>query len=207
MTPERQALAAAIQRHAALTQHLAAAREARLGIGSDYDAVDQAEEALAAARADEGRTRLGELLGKPTTSPSVAELQAKLDAANAALAATNRDRALVDQEIARLTEQLKFAELARHEAMRAVAIAEPQIARMVEDLHATRQHVLTLEAALTEASKLDLVADRFWHAQRLYRADPALAAQWREAIAALTTDASAPLPGDDNPPPERAEAA
>jgi hypothetical protein len=205
-TPERANLAAAIARYNQLAAHLADTRQ-RAQAGSDaalrqaYDARAAAEAALREAAGSAAEQALARALGG--AGPTVAELEAGLDAARKRFDAAHRDRELVADEIARLSRAVDGARDAVQAAVAAVLAASPGWAALLAELSSARQRVMVLENTIADLHKLPAVhLPQDWSTPAIrtrpehYLPDPALAALWRAVIAALTADASAVLPGD-----------
>jgi hypothetical protein len=207
-TPERANLAAAIARFDQLAAHLADTRQ-RATAGSDaslrqaYDARAAAEAALREAAGSAAEQALARALGG--AGPTVAELEAGLDEARKRFDAAHRDRELVADEIGRLSRAVDSARAAVQAAVTAVLAESPGWAALLAELSSARQRVMVLENTIADLHKLPAVhLPQDWSTPAIrtrpehYLPDPELAAMWRAAITALTADASAVLPGDDD---------
>jgi hypothetical protein len=203
---ERATLAAAIARHNQLSAHLDDIRQrtandkALLAALSDRDA---AEAALADAERDARAHALARAMGEPA-GPSVTLAQADLDAARQRFVAVQADAELVRAEIDRLARAVANTHEALQQAIGAVLAASPGWAALLAELSSARQRVMVLENTIADLHKLPAVhLPQDWSTPAIrtrpehYLPDPALAALWRAVIAALTADASAPIPGGD----------
>jgi hypothetical protein len=203
-------LAGAIDRHRQLAAHLDDVRQrARSGIDARlseaYNARAAAEAALKDAEASAGSSALARVLGDADAGKSVAQLQVELKAARDHFDAVWADRELVNAEIARLGGAVANAARDRDAAITKVLDSEPAWRSLLAELPAARLRVQMLENLFDVIGKLPgtrmpahwdtpLLRDR----PQSWLPDPALATSWSEAIAALQSDASAALPGDDD---------
>jgi hypothetical protein len=209
---ERANLAAAIERHRQLLSHLDDVRDrARSGIEAALSAAynARAETALREAAGSAAEQALARALGG--AGPTVAQLEEGLDAARKRFDAAHRDRELVADEIGRLSRAVDGARDAVQQAASAVLAASPGWAALLAELSAARWRVVSLENTIAELHKLPAVhLPQDWSTPAIrtrpehYLPDPALATQWRDAITALTADASAPIPGGDPAPQSKA---
>jgi hypothetical protein len=202
---ERANLGAAIARLDQMSAALADTRKrAEAGSGAASSAAWQAradaEAALREAAADPAEHALARALGAP--SPTIAELQANLDAAKKHFDAVGADHLLVRDEIARLTRAVDFARNQRDQAI--AKVLAPAAAELLAELRANRRRILSLENtifAIRKLAPIDLPADWATPGERRTPADWVPDADvltlWSEAIAALQTDANAALPGDN----------
>jgi outer membrane PBP1 activator LpoA protein len=203
---ERAALAAAIERHRQLLSHLNDVRErARSGmeaaLASAYENRATAETALREAAGSASEQALARVLGG--AGPTITELEDALTAARKRFDDAHRDRELVADEIGRLSRAVDSARDAVQQAVAAVLAASPGWAALLAELSSARARVMVLENTIADLHKLPAVhLPQDWSTPAIrtrpehYLPDPALATQWRDAITALTADASAVLPGD-----------
>jgi DNA repair exonuclease SbcCD ATPase subunit len=206
-TSERAALAAAIAKFEQLAAHLADTRQrARDGtdamLSAAYNDRAAAETALKDAEAAASSRALERAIGREA-GPTVRQARADLDAARDRFDAVWADRELVQAEIDRLARAVDNAREARDEALAAVLSAAPGFAALVAELPAARQAVQRLENLYAELGKLPGVRLPGSWDTPLLRSRPAdweppgeVLEMWRDAIAKLTIDAIAPLPGE-----------
>lgn len=140
--------------------------------------------------------------------PTVAEAQAALDG----LQARHDDRWNQLQAARREANRIRTGELAaaakqRDQAIGAVVEAEG----LIDDLlsrYATTRHELARLYLAVAALPLAVRPGGIWQSpvslNELQTGDPSLANMIRDAVAALQTDADAPLPGAPSPLPEAA---
>jgi hypothetical protein len=206
-TPERANLAAAIERFDQLASHLADVRErSRAGIETAlreaYNARAAAETALQEAERDARAHAMARALGHEA-GPTAQQARADLEAARRRFSDVHVDRELVQAEIERLTGAVDNARRARDEAIGKVLQSSPGWVALMAELPAARLRVQRLENLFDTLSNLPgtrmpahwgtpLLRDR----PQSWLPDPALAAQWSDAITALQSDATAMLPGD-----------
>jgi hypothetical protein len=193
-SPGRARLAATIERCAAASAYIEKARGAKAKANGAWHAanrvVEDAEARLTEARASNDQHRLARLMGEEPAGPSVDDLQREVDAARAVLTTAGEDEALVDGEIARAHEAL---ERVRYD--RKAAIADV-VARLVADL--VEQH----RAACAKIGEIQVVLDalapgsapNFVDAIMQTVQRPTRVAAVRGSLAALETNADAPLP-------------
>ena len=210
--PERAALAAAIDR-------LAAAQARRDRATTAYDraidlgiermhAEDAAGEALALARKAEPRRLVTELLGDdPDPAPSVADAERAHAEAKAAHEAVGAAREALGDELRDARDSLNRAERIRDAAVSEALRTSPEFRALIADFERTqarygalRGALLRLGRALTEHQRARLDTHH-----NFLPGDPApILSQWEPAVAALQTDAAAPLPSDAADPQEAA---
>jgi hypothetical protein len=135
---------------------------------------------------------------------SVQQLEAELKASRDHFDAVWSDREHVQAEIARIGVAVATAARDRDVAITKVLDSAPGWRSLLAELPAARLRVQMLENLFDVLGKLPGTRmPAHWDTPSLRsRPDdwlpaPALAAKWSEAITALQTDATAPLPGDD----------
>ena len=225
LSPERTALAAAIEKHAAYLAECDAASRAE-GLAEDVvyrarRAVDAARPAVEQAQAEAGRYLVAKAQGTAGEAPrTIRQARDALTDAEDTLEAAIAARDAVKAEVARLTTSWTdtavtraakaVLQAERHAAARAVAA---EVIRLQHDLVRVGQVL----AFLVEAQAFPVidavgsnhgkpadedVRDALWRCQHsppltwhelMQQSDGA--AEWRAAVAALKTDATAPLPG------------
>ena len=225
MTPERQALAAAIQRYKTCVADIERART--IGLRNAQDKAGDARQALDAARAalrqaedpnNASRGALQRALGDEHATPSIDALRRNVEAAQVKFDDAVKERELVEQEIRRIEAgELAVARANRDAAIHAVIAAEGGPVRLVEEFGA----LLARANAIREALQVLILAvppeyrhkhqwgnsGLEWRDWQPYgQPDESIAAPYRVALAALATDPTAPLPGGTPPSPVKAAA-
>lgn len=164
-------------------------------------AIEKAEEAAADARRSEPRRLVAALLddgggSPPGDVPSLATAEALVAKLNSEAAGVRRDRDLLTPEKQRAETTLAIARAARNDAVQAVVRADGKLTEIQDEYDAARMKVASLAAALGVVS-LSLPRDFRGKAildRPLPQTDASFAEQWKQAIAALETDANAQLP-------------
>jgi predicted nucleic acid-binding Zn-ribbon protein len=203
---ERANLAAAIARFDQLAAHLDDVRQravvaAEAAVSQAWNARDAADRALREAAGSAAQQALARALGG--ARPTITELEDALTAARKRYEAAQRDRDLVNDEVKRISTAVDFARVERDQAL--AAVLAPAAAELLAELTANRRRILFLENTIFAIRKLvpiGLPMDWSTPGERRTPADwvpdADVLALWSEAIAALQTDATAPLPGDDD---------
>lgn len=197
-SPERQKLAAAIERHAAAERQIAALRDARERAFDRFRelnaAAEKAREALEQAIADEGRHLAAELMGEADDAPlTVRDATLALDSATAALDRLRRTREALEEQEKEAAKELEFAALPLRERVRDVVRADPAVRKLAAELTAARDRYRDLLRAadwLGDMLPDDLQACRNVNAP----ADLPTLPLWQAAVKALETDPDAVLP-------------
>lgn len=198
LSPERQRLSDTISRVAQIEAELARLREARARIGQPWHldtAIADAETALAEARAHEPRRLVDEALGCAAGGqPTVAEAEAGLAGAKAEADRRRGAQALLDEEERRLHDALRFALGNRREAIGAVIRSDPAFAALFAEFDAALERAADLRSIFNVLG-LAMTPRDLDHAALIERPGTGRGvAEWRVALAALETDAAAPLP-------------
>jgi hypothetical protein len=207
-SPERAALADAIDRHRQLAAHLDDVRK-RAQAGSDarlseaYKSRSAAEAALKDAQSSAGSSALARSLGDAGAGKSVATLQAELKASRDHFDAVWSDRELVQGEIGRISVAVDNARRTRDEAVSKVLASAPGWCSLLAELPLARRRVQDLENLFDALSRVPgTKMPNHWDTPLLrsqpddWQPDPALAETWRAAITALSIDATAFRPGE-----------
>jgi chromosome segregation ATPase len=219
-SPERGALAEAIERHAAATAQLArlkmaleASEGALYGDGGATRAVDRAEEQLKEAKANEPRHLAAVALGEATDDADpIRAAERALTEAQAQLDRARKTRDALTAEASDATSELDQAKRKIDDAIRDVFASEAgaaisstlcEAAALQEQLGAKRLVLSFLREACFETwppnDQLKPIENFLFappyplEASSATRAHPSLA-PWRLAQEALRTDADAPLP-------------
>lgn len=198
-SPERARLADAIERVTAAEAAIADIDRAfeALGYAWHFDGpIAEAAGVLAAARQHEPQRLVDALLGRPLSgTPSVAEAQAALDELRAEADRRRAARHILEQEQSAAQERLHYAIRRRDEALREALAADPAIIALRQEYEATRQRTADLRAMLGVAHQPGLPYPTPGDARPADGVD----APMRVAVAALTGDADAALPGQRAP--------
>lgn len=193
-SPEREKLAAAIERVVTATAALDRVHQARAKVGSQYDVgVAAAEEALEAARLREPRRLVDELLGVVGVKHlTVAEAEASLADATREQDRRRKIHSLLDEEEASAVSELKDARHGRDNAVKAVVASDPATAALLSAFVEARQRVAELQRIwLALPSRPD---DSSTWCPFDHFPDLGGSQAWVAATAALLTDADAALP-------------
>jgi hypothetical protein len=196
LTPARQHLARQQERVRLIEAELARLAEAREKIGRpQVDAVDEAETALAKARAREPTRLVDEALGRAGDEQvSVTEAEAELARIKVEMERRRTAQLLLDGEEQRLHASLRFALTDRREAIAAILHAEC-LASLFVAFDAALDRVGDLRSLLLSLpglSQRDLDRASVVGHPGSGRG----VAQFRAALAAMETDPAAPLPDD-----------
>jgi chromosome segregation ATPase len=200
-TPEREALAEAIERHSAARERLAAIKTAQErafdSVINLKDAVDKAIAALDEAKADESRQLVEAFIGGETAvvaSPVKAAV-ANVEQANDLLDTARRTRAALEAEIKAVESELMFADMALDKCVGDVVRAEPAVRKLAAEYAAAQRRAVDLQRAM-EAIQSYLPDDiRYWHGSGSFPdAELVAVAAWRAVLKELRTDADAELP-------------
>lgn len=203
LSPERERLAAAIARYDEAVAYRdrvnKVADDAQAAAMPLYRQLDEATTALEIAKSNAPRLRLASLMGDAINEITPEEAAVALDEARAAIEARRRDRELISAELSRADAAVDAARRRRDEAVNAVLKAEPAVPALLAEFHVANRRVETIRHALRG---LTLALPQWWDSipANGWQPDPAMAEAWSAALAALQTDASAPLPGDDAEP-------
>lgn len=198
-TPEREALAAAIERRDAAANRLAAIKTAQeRAMNSVFDlkdAVDKAIAALDEAKADESRQLVEAFIGGDTAVVSpVKSAAAAVEEANARLATARQMRAALEQEEKTAENDLMWAKNKLDGAVGDAVRADPALRQLVADFEAANKTCIELRQALSTLQREWLPSEAVrWDSIHPWSEMPAAVA-WKAALAALREDADAPLP-------------
>jgi hypothetical protein len=213
MTPERQALAAAIEAVKQAEKHLAATASAASDswqlAGPARDRIAAAELAIEEARrfvsADIVARQLGESVPE---RPARAKLQSDLAAAQGDLQAAIDARADLEQRRGQAEKAVSWCKSDLFTALKAVLDSAPEVSGLVDEIKALEEQLIDRYEAL-ETLNHHGPAHRVKHEARLdprfgwdvlsRRPRGKLAGSWAAAFERLQTDAAAPLPGGDAP--------
>ncbi|HLY44339.1 MAG TPA: hypothetical protein VKQ73_02065 [Stellaceae bacterium] len=213
-SPEREALAAAIERLAEARRELnriAEARERAQRVGKIEVRLDELQAELVTAKAAEPERLVDALLGEESTGPSpVAEIERSLRAAAAELEQARAVRAILTEREGAARRSIADAEIELKAARGAVLRSDPAVRALFAELdEAKRRHaelerccraigVLGVPPAHAASDAVFLVDD--YHVAKL----PAVA-EWQGAVAQLLIDPDVGLPRDrDAEPPAAA---
>ena len=192
-SPARDALAAAIERHAqiqaALDENVAAQTRADGAVLDARDAIDAAAEAVAAAKAADAHAVAR---GQPGGATKLARAQLQ-DAEDALEAAKAAQKMLADEQ-ADLDNKLAFSRL--NQALAAVVREDPSTRKLIAEFRAAQARLHDLYGALAELAKLNNALPeqaRFWNATNWTDDLPpsSTAPRVRDWLARLKSDASA----------------
>jgi chromosome segregation ATPase len=199
-TPEREALAAAIERRDTAAIRLATikiAQERAMNSVFDLkDAVDKAIAALEQAKADEPHQLVEAFIGGATVEVAspVKSAAAAVEQANGRLAAARQMRAALEQEEKTAENDLMWAKNKLDGAVGDAVKADPATAQLVADFEAANKTCIELRQALSTLQREWLPAEAVrWDSIHPWSEMPA-AVVWKVALAALREDADAPLP-------------
>ena len=196
-SPEREALALAIARHAAaqdrLTKVIAAAELHR--VWPAQEAVEQAEQELTQARKREPQQLVSQLLGdQGAAEPTVEQCEKALAEARGVLERAIRMRDALDGQQSAAEAAEDNAHRSVREAISRVVQAEGAASAVLAQYLKSRRLSAQLHEVLTFLSSRNCVPP-YWDSVR--QLPPTQAdAPWREALAALEVDADAPLPDE-----------
>jgi hypothetical protein len=199
VTPEREALAAAIAKVAQWQTYLA---EVDRRLNDGWLKILSLGEDIAAVEADLAklpeRRALDELMG---VEDPAAPLTARLDALRSQYSAQHDLDAAARAERRNLADKAEWARQDRDVALGNVVHAEGIYARLIQDYDVAYERLQSLMVAI-EALPAAAVADENWWAQKQYNPDGSLwspdesvAAPIQAWLEALKSDAAAPLPG------------
>jgi predicted nucleic acid-binding Zn-ribbon protein len=198
-SPEREALAAAIERRDAAANRLAAIKTAQeRAMNSVFDlkdAVDKAIAALDEAKADESRQLVEAFIGGDTAVVSpVKSAAAAVEEANARLATARQMRAALEQEEKTAENDLMWAKNKIDDTVSAAVKTDPAVRQLVADFEAASKTYAELRQAMNVVRR-ERMPDTpgSWDSVRNWSELPAATA-WKAAIEALRADADAELP-------------
>jgi hypothetical protein len=189
---EREALAAAIERHRS-----AVARQAKIEAAFETVSVWRAEGALerAAAEVEAAKARSARaLFEEAADGMSVAEARAAHQAAQEALEAAQAARTTLEAEARAADGEIRMSNLLLDGAVRAVVSSAPATAALAARFSAVQREVADLMGAcsLLEGGALPLGIT----ASRDFR-DLQMRSRWQAALIALRTNADAELPATE----------
>jgi hypothetical protein len=198
--PSRGNLATAVAKHVAAVGDLAQITDAQRRAPDVVDAasaVEAAQSALDAARADEGSFLVRQLMGEETGENPVSHATAALQEAEAALARARQIRGLLDERQLAAAARVRWEAAQVRDRVGSVLSAAPAVAALVEAFAAAQYRLAALRACLRAVNAANGIpaAHRLWDAREEPdgTADPQAAA-WRTAIGCLATDPDAALP-------------
>ena len=196
-SPERQALAAVIERRSAARNRLARINEALDQCGRPWElmkVVERAEAALAEATAIEPQRRVARILGDPEPEgPRLDEAERSLAAARDAHASAVQIREVLAQQQKEAEAEVERAGRFIGDEISRVVASEPGIHKLVDALKHHERELVSIRLTLGSIRSFIPHEHRSWDAIRDHKdvlPDPG----WREAIAALSEDADAMLP-------------
>lgn len=197
-TPEREALAEAVERHAEIVRRLAAIEAAQQTARSEHyaasAAADAAPAAIERAKGDVARHLTDVAMGTAGPAPkSVQHFRAKAqEAQDARDAAQSARDALAEQHRAE-ADSLVVARLNLDSRIKAVIAAEAPVEKLVANYRAAHREFATRQRVLEWLEGRGAIPrDVFWRRDRGDLLDGA--APWEAAVTALATDPDAPLP-------------
>jgi chromosome segregation ATPase len=195
-SPEREALAAAITRHAEAEQRLAATKRA---MESSASAILQARTnlkkaagAVEQAKTDAASYLTAQMLGSAGDAPlTIKQARAALQDAEHELADVQASRAALERAHADAEGSLAVASVSLEGAQREVVRTDPATQRLIADFDTAHRCYVDLKRALEFVDRVYGLSARF--------GEPALselpgATPWKLATEALRRDADAPLP-------------
>jgi hypothetical protein len=198
MTPERENLAAAIERLSGVNAQLNQARAAFNAV--PFPEIEECEAALSKAQQGETQRALDLALKREPETPSVEAAQAALDTVQREWAVATRTREILREEIHRLTRSdLDSATSAVEIAVSAVITADGGVAEIIAEYNEVNRRAATLRSVvnlLPGNARLPIE----WGDGPV---DDVEVVAWKNALRQLRTDPSAPLPTDPPPPAER----
>jgi chromosome segregation ATPase len=208
-SPERVALAAAIERHTAAVREFDATeralREAKARIYQDDNQAEIVEKAKAAvedAKANAATHMTETLLGKAGAAPvSVREARRALQEAEDELEALLAVKTTLETRLAACESELNWAKRHLRDRVRDVVCSEPGIRNLLIKFEAAKKDLEQRHLDLRWFSRQFMIPDEFknWDLEGI-RHEPQpdalseLTAPWAAAIEQLAIDADAPLP-------------
>ncbi|SHM07024.1 hypothetical protein SAMN05444159_7591 [Bradyrhizobium lablabi] len=208
-SPERVALAAAIERHtAAVREHDATTRaldEAKARIyhdGNQAEAVEKAKAAVENAKANAAKHMTESLLGKAGEAPvSIQEARRALQDAEDELEALKAVEATLQTRLTACTSELDWAKRHLRDRVRDVVSSEPGIRNLLTKFEAAKKDLEQRHLDLRWFSRQFMIPDEFknWDLEGI-RHEPQpnalseLTAPWAAALEQLAVDADTPLP-------------
>jgi hypothetical protein len=201
-SPERITLAAAIERHAGLVRHLTANMAAQEAlhevINAARDRVEAAGAAVEQAKVDAAQHLTASAMGTAGAAPvsvkaartAAQDAQDDLDAALAARAALEKQRGPAENAVS-------LAEYTLNIAVRNVIRGDSTVVALVARFTALHRQFASLCAPLQYLDSANMLPEDL----KAWRREPTMpgdsAAPWKAAVAALASDADAPLPKND----------
>jgi hypothetical protein len=199
-SPARIALGAAIERHAEATRELAANEQAQLKAegakGEAADAVERAQRALEEAKSNAARHLTRTIMGDAGAPPvSIRDASAALTDATDALEVAGEAFDALVKERPSVAQEVSFAQFGLRGKLRDVVRSDLAVKELVERYTELHRRAVDVRRAVEWLDRNSMTPDEFkgWHVEREWP-DLQVAASWRAAIAALESDADAPLP-------------
>ena len=198
-TPEREALALAIQRYAEANKMVCAcaaakqkALEQRIAASN---VVDNAAAALREAKGTDARRLVAEMLGETSDAAlTESEAAAALQEAEQHLELLRAMSEELETEATAAVNRAGLLNMMVNDNARAVLQAEVEPAIVVTKFHNLRRATMEAEQVLDFLQARGAVSTG-WRKDMPSAVSPALS-EWREAFAALQTDPDAPLPAE-----------
>ena len=202
-SPERDALAASIERHREITEQLAGIRKARretegrlYGEGSAAAKVEAAAKAVEKAKTSATQHAINVALGKGTVPPiSAKAARLALEEANDELEIVKSTSSALEAREREADGDLQRAKRDVGEAVRQVVKASPAVAEIFFEYKAVKRRGAALLAMrVFIAENLNAAPDDLEDAEDEPADVAARIASWEAAVAALRSDADAPIP-------------
>jgi hypothetical protein len=197
-TSVRQALADAVEQHNAVVERLAAIaaaeRTARAEYNAAVDAAAAATAAIEAAKVDAVSHRINRFLGVRRSPPrSVLFRREQAQAADDQRAAVQAAQHALAEQKKQAENSLVIARLALSGRIQDVLKDEAPVEQLIVGFHKLRREFVAREQLVQWLdTKHAIHPDRFWQRDRVALVDET--AEWKAALAALESDADAPLP-------------
>jgi predicted nucleic acid-binding Zn-ribbon protein len=207
-SPEREVLAAAIEKHSAAVRELdvtkQALRTAKDRIyqdGNQAEVVERAKAAVEDAKTNAAAHMTKTLLGNAGAAPvSVKEARRALQAAEDDLEALQAVEATLAKRVADCERDLAIAKRKLDEAIRDVVFSGPGIRKLLIEFDNLKRDLEIRGRALSWFSRRFLIPDEFknWQSTKMYdpahREVPEGTEPWKDALEQLAIDADTPLP-------------
>jgi chromosome segregation ATPase len=194
-SPERNALADAIRRRDAATARITRITEAseKVSVWEATEEVEQAEAALKAARKREPMSLVARVLGDSIPSgPDIEAAELALADAKTSLDIAQRTRDALDGQMRAAEEELGWARSAVRDAIARVVHSENAANPVLAEYAEARREVARLREILGLLSNRGCLPT-YWDTVTFFPPSGA-EAPWRDALAALESDADAALP-------------
>lgn len=196
-SPERTALAAAIERHSTAEQRFAAVNQALEGSASAISVANRgvrdAEAAIEQAKADAADHLAATMMGTAGAAPvSVKQARANLLDAEDKRDAAQAARGALEQEHKAAKQSLTIARMNLTDAVHAVVHADSATQALINAFNAAQRRYVDLRRAMESLDGHGLPF-RFFGTEESWPDLPG-GTPWKQALIALETNADAPLP-------------